>query len=40
MASAADVTFVEAERLVEIGGIDPNHVVTPGIFVNYIVEAM
>jgi len=37
MASAADVTIVEAEELVEIGALDPNHVVTPGIFVNHIV---
>ena len=38
MAAAADVTIVEAERLVEIGELDPNHVITPGIFVNYIVD--
>jgi len=38
MASAADVTIVEAEELVEIGEIDQNAVVTPGVFVNYIVD--
>jgi len=37
MASAATVTIVEAEVVVEIGEIDPNSVVTPGVFVNYIV---
>ena len=37
MAGAADVTIVEAGELVEIGEIDPNHVVTPGIFIDYIV---
>ena len=38
MASAADVTIVEAEKLVEIGEMDQNAVVTPGVFVNYIVD--
>lgn len=38
MASAADVTIVEAEKVVEIGEIDPNSVITPGVFVNYIVD--
>lgn len=38
MATAADVVIVEAEQVVEVGAIDPNHVVTPGIFVNYIVN--
>jgi len=37
MATAADTVIVEAEVLVEIGEIDPNHVLTPGIFVDYIV---
>ena len=38
MASAADVTIVEAEKIVEIGEIDPNSVSTPGVFINYIVS--
>jgi len=38
MASAAKVTIVEAGELVEAGTIDPNTVMTPGVFVNYIVE--
>ena len=38
MAMAAKTTIVQARRLVEPGGIDPEHVVTPGIFVNRIVE--
>ena len=37
MAGAADITIVEAGKLVPIGGIDPNQVITPGIFVDYIV---
>ena len=40
MASAADIVIVEAEELVEIGGIDPNAVITPGIFIDYIVEGV
>ncbi len=38
MATAAKVTIAEVERLVEPGEIDPNDVVTPGIFVNYVLE--
>lgn len=38
MAAAATTTIVQARRIVEPGGIDPEHVITPGIFVNRIVE--
>jgi acetate CoA/acetoacetate CoA-transferase alpha subunit len=38
MASAADITIVEAARVVEIGELDPNAVATPGVFVDYIVD--
>ena len=38
MATAADVVIVEADEVVEIGGLDPNSVITPGIFVDYIVD--
>jgi 3-oxoacid CoA-transferase subunit A len=38
MATAGRVTIAEVEVLVEPGAIDPEHVVTPGIFVNHIVE--
>ena len=38
MAMAAATTIVQARRIVEPGGIDPEHVVTPGIFVDRIVE--
>lgn len=38
MAMAADVVIVEAEKIVDVGEIDPNCVLTPGIFVDYIVE--
>ena len=38
MATAAAVTIAEVEHLVEPGELDPDHIVTPGIFVRYIVE--
>ena len=38
MATAARVTIAEVERLLEPGEIDPDHVVTPGIFVRHIVQ--
>ena len=38
MAMAAKLTIVQARRVVEPGGIDPEQVVTPGIFVDRIVE--
>src|SRR5882672_7374145 len=38
MATAARVTIAEVERLVEPGAIDPDHVVTPGIFVRHIFQ--
>lgn len=37
MATAADVVIAGAEKLVEVGEIDPNHVMTAGLFVDYIV---
>jgi 3-oxoacid CoA-transferase subunit A len=38
MATAARVTIAEVEHLVEPGGIDPDHVITPGIFVKHIIR--
>jgi 3-oxoacid CoA-transferase subunit A len=38
MATAAAVTIAEVEQLVEAGEIDPDHVVTPGIFVRHILQ--
>jgi 3-oxoacid CoA-transferase subunit A len=38
MATAAAVTIAEVERLVEPGDIDPDAVVTPGIFVRHILQ--
>jgi 3-oxoacid CoA-transferase subunit A len=38
MATAARVTIAEVEHLVDPGQIDPDHVVTPGIFVKHVIE--
>lgn len=37
MATAADIVIVEADEIVEVGELDPDDIMTPGIFVNYIV---
>jgi acetate CoA/acetoacetate CoA-transferase alpha subunit len=39
MATAADLVIAEVEELVEIGELDPNHVHTPSIFVDFLVKA-
>lgn len=36
MATAADLTIAEVEELVEPGELDPDHIMTPGIYVNRI----
>jgi 3-oxoadipate CoA-transferase alpha subunit len=38
MATAGKVTIVQADRLVPLGEIDPECVITPGIFVHRVVE--
>jgi 3-oxoacid CoA-transferase subunit A len=38
MATAAAVTIAEVEHLVEPGELDPDQVVTPGIFVRHILQ--
>ncbi len=38
MASAAKITIAEVEHLVAPGEIDPDHVVTPGIYVKRILQ--
>jgi 3-oxoacid CoA-transferase subunit A len=38
MATAGKVTVVEVEKLVEPGQIDPDHIMTPGIFVQRIIS--
>ena len=38
MATAATITIAEVEQLVEPGEIDPDHIVTPGIYVRHILQ--
>ena len=38
MATAARVTIAEVEELVELGGLDPNCIVTPGVYVKRIFQ--
>jgi 3-oxoacid CoA-transferase subunit A len=38
MATAARITIAEVEELVEPGEIDPDHIVTPGIYVKRILK--
>ena len=38
MATAGKITVAEVEHLVEPGEIDPDHIITPGIFVQRIVH--
>ena len=40
MAAAAKVTIAEVEELVELGELDPNAIVTPGIYVKRIVQGV
>ena len=37
IATAAETVIVEAESVVKMGGLDPNHIVTPGVLVDYII---
>lgn len=38
MATAAEVTIAEVDEIVEPGDLDPNRIVTPGIYVNRLVQ--
>ncbi|MDH0719066.1 3-oxoacid CoA-transferase subunit A [Acinetobacter junii] len=37
MAMAADVTIAQVSEVVELGQLDPEHIITPGIFVQHVV---
>jgi 3-oxoacid CoA-transferase subunit A len=39
MATAARVTIAEVEHLLEPGELDPDAIVTPGIFVRHVLQA-
>ncbi|MEH7125363.1 CoA transferase subunit A [Bacillus sp. JJ1773] len=39
VAMAGDITIAEVEEIVPVGSLDPDEVVTPGVFVDYIVPS-
>lgn len=38
MCQAAATTVVQVKKIVELGDLDPEHIITPGIFVNRVIE--
>lgn len=38
MCAAANTTIVQTSKIVEAGDIDPEHIITPGLFVDHVVE--
>ncbi|KRG34814.1 MULTISPECIES: 3-oxoacid CoA-transferase subunit A [unclassified Psychrobacter] len=38
MAMAADVTIAQVSSSVDLGELDPEHIITPGIFVQHVVQ--
>ncbi len=38
MAIAADVTIAQVSETVDLGELDPEHIITPGIFVQHVVQ--
>lgn len=39
MATAADLVIAEVEEIVPLGALDPDAIVTPGLYVDYLVQA-
>ncbi|WP_413381067.1 3-oxoacid CoA-transferase subunit A [Alkalihalobacillus sp. 1P02AB] len=39
MAMAATTTIVEVEEIVEIGELNPEEIITPGLFVDYLIQS-
>ena len=38
MATAATITIAEVEEIVPVGTIDPDHIITPGLYVDRIIK--
>lgn len=38
MATAGELTVVQTQHVVELGGLDPERIVTPGVFVNRVIH--
>jgi len=39
VAMAGDITIAEVEEIVPLGSLDPDEIITPGVFVDYIVPS-
>jgi acetate CoA/acetoacetate CoA-transferase alpha subunit len=39
VAMAGDMTIAEVEEIVPLGSLDPDEIITPGVFVDYIVPS-
>lgn len=39
IAMAGNITIAEVEEIVPLGGLDPEEIVTPGIFIDYIIPS-
>ena len=39
MATAGKVTVVEVEEIVPVGSLDPDHIHTPGVYVDRLIQA-
>ena len=37
MATAGKIVIAQVDEIVEIGEIDPEHIITPGVFIDYLV---
>ncbi len=40
MATAADITVCEVEKIVEVGQLDPDHIHTPNIFIDRLIQGI
>ncbi len=38
MCSAANITIVQSKQIVEVGKLNPEEIITPGIFVERVIE--
>ncbi|OTG91194.1 3-oxoacid CoA-transferase subunit A [Acinetobacter sp. ANC 3832] len=38
MAMAADCTIAQVSEVIELGQLDPEHIITPGIFVQHVIQ--
>ena len=38
MCAAATTTIVQARQIVDVGNLNPEHIITPGLFVDHVIE--